>query len=337
MGHDLEALHVVLRVADLVSQRRWFAMPPSAGSKSEWIRGSLKTRKGVFVWCLIWIQNPLKVLFYWWYSSIVVMTLRYFWTRFWDIPVLLSAVRVCWARKGYFAYCVLMQGLLVREWFVLTDSSYTISLWVEFWSHILFEFPSQPMWLTSDQKTLIEFGLIACWYESPNSGVCWLSLESRLCVQMDGFSPKGHWRLAVFSTGSRWILDRLCVGRQFIRQKKFSLVYLMLDCLARKRRYACCCCKELVVLGFVPCWRLVHTPHFRHPLVLFSFFHFPWLGRVTLCVDYWVRFMSPRYFLYLFFLFFNNIYEHLARTGICKTSQLGVSSIPFLCWCALAL
>jgi len=60
---------------------------------------------------------------------------------------------------------------------------------------------------------------------------------------------------------------------------------LMFDCLPRKRCYACWCCKELLVLGFFPCWRLVHTPHFGHLLILFLFFRITWLDWHTLCVD----------------------------------------------------
>ena len=61
---------------------------------------------------------------------------------------------------------------------------------------------------------------------------------------------------------------------------------LMLDCLARKRRYVCCCRKELLVLGSISCWRLVHIPQVRHSPVLFLFNCIPRLGWHTLCVDW---------------------------------------------------
>jgi len=97
---------------------------------------------------------------------------------------------------------------------------------------------------------------------------------------------------------------------------------LMLDCLPRKRRYACCCCKELLVLGFVPCWRLVHTLYFRHPLVLFLFFSYHLIGLTyTLCGFSGLGLCPPNFFFNIFFPFFNNIYEHLTRTEICKTPQ----------------
>ena len=155
------------------------------------------------------------------------------------------------------------------------------------------------------------------------------------------FWPQRALKAWCFFTGSRWTLDRLCVGRQFIRQEKPWSVYLMLDCLARKRRYACCCCKELLVLGFVRCWQLVHTPHFWHPLVLFSFFRTTPLGRLTLCVDYWVRFISPPppHFFYILFFLFLLIYMSTWQglRSVRHPNFVGLSSIPFLCYCALNL
>jgi len=58
--------------------------------------------------------------------------------------------------------------------------------------------------------------------------------------------------------------------------------------------------------------------------------HFVWI--------YLVRFMSPQFFFFFFyfFYFFNNIYEHLIRTEI-YPNFVEISSIPFLCHCALAL
>ena len=61
---------------------------------------------------------------------------------------------------------------------------------------------------------------------------------------------------------------------------------LMLDYLARKRHYVCCCRKELLILGFVSCWQLVHTPHIWLSLVLFLFLCITRLSWHTLCVDW---------------------------------------------------
>jgi len=87
------------------------------------------------------------------------------------------------------------------------------------------------------------------------------------------FWPERVFEGLLFFYREQMDLGSPCFGRRFKRQEKFSSVSLMLECLARKRRGACCCCKKLMVLGFIPCLQFVHTPYFRHPLVLFSFFY----------------------------------------------------------------